>query len=91
MGIVDENDFRINGAEIDCYIWVRPNDLMKDHKLSIRKNNDKFEVYRKFNDQTENIIYKGTLESAVAVSNSQVKVFFTDFDYDKLEYRAVVT
>ena len=87
--IIDENNFRITGAEVDCYVWIRPNNLIKNHRLSIRKNNDKFEVYRKFVDKSEKIIYEGTLESAVA--NTQVKNFFTDFDYDKFEYREVVT
>lgn len=74
---ISEYNFRSIG-EIDCYMWTRYNETRKSHRLSLRKKNEKYEVYRKFNDKSEEIVYQGKLECAVAVLNTQNKLFCID-------------
>ncbi len=93
MGIVRESDFRIPIAEVDAYMWIRNNNLCPSHRLSIRKKDEKFEVYRNFDgkNKSEQIIFTGKLECAVAVANSQVRTFHNNLDggfidWNKFEY-----
>ena len=61
--------------------------MRRSHRLSLRKKDGKYEVYRKFGDDTEELVYKGELPCAIAVFNTQYGVFWCEEITEKEQFR----
>ncbi len=72
--------------EIDFYAWISSG-KGQNHRLSLRRNlkTDEYEVYRTYSfEESEQVIFRGTLEDAIHITNVEVGQFHLGNSPDEL-------